>query len=123
MDAVRGELEFQGSGLTDRDAARLGKLLNVPAVLIVTVYALDTSDAVTLLRTNPPMQETHAAVGARLVSVERGEVLWTCTGNGRYLVGHERRSEAAIAVGRAVAGSVPARFANVAAPKGTGATY
>jgi len=65
IEYVLKELRFQRSGLTDSDAAQIGKMLNVPAVLIVEIRGLKrTKDSV------------HAALGARLVSVERAEVLW-----------------------------------------------
>ncbi len=67
------EKQFQASGLTEENVKVFGKLLNVPVVLVVRIT---DSSAQTAMR-NQSM--TTAAVGARLVSVESGEVLWCKT--------------------------------------------
>jgi len=55
---LRRELSVQNSGLTNDDAARIGRFLNVPVVLIATVYG-----------------DMHS-ISARLVHVETIEILW-----------------------------------------------
>jgi hypothetical protein len=77
VETVLREIKFQQSGITDRDIAKLGRMLNVPAVLVVTLNDLKT-------RYVSPNNyeryvynyETSAALGARLVSVEKAEILW-----------------------------------------------
>ena len=91
------EQAFQHSGLTDSDAVKMGKLLNVPAVIVISVSNLgqvDTFDG------NPvdaargliafPFQLAGAllmphsgsnclmrcSMTARLISTQTGEVLW-----------------------------------------------
>jgi len=83
VDAIAREIKFQQSGMTENDAARIGKMLNVPAVLLVNVtdYAVErTKNApLTALLLSPKgisFFETRAVVGARLISVEKGEILW-----------------------------------------------
>lgn len=70
VQTVFQELKFQQSGMTEADAARLGKLLNVPAVLVVAVTQLDSH------RNSQGMYNLDAAMGARLLSVEKAEILW-----------------------------------------------
>lgn len=68
VDSVVREKKFQESGLTEELAKSVGKVLNVPAVLLVRV---------TELSTNQQNQTSRAVIGARLVSVETGAILWT----------------------------------------------
>lgn len=78
LKSVLSEQELENSGLTDSNAVALGKLLNVPAVLVVriTEYALDSqSDARTRMRT----QTARATVGARLINVKTGGIWWQGT--------------------------------------------
>jgi len=117
VEPLLKELKFQHSGTTDADAAKLGRMLNVPVILLVTLYSVETHRASTLIQTNPPMNETSATVGARMISVERGEMLWTGTGSARYLVGREHASEVALAAARELALSVPGKLSGVASPK------
>lgn len=83
IDTIAKELKFQRSGMTESDAARLGKVLNVPAVLLVNItdYAVERTKnapftALLLAPKGTLFFETRAAIGARLISVEKGEVLW-----------------------------------------------
>jgi len=74
LQTVMKEKQFQASGLTEENVTSFGKLLNVPAVLVVRI-----TDS------GPPSGQRSnqgviiAAIGARLVSVETGEVLWCRT--------------------------------------------
>jgi hypothetical protein len=62
IEPLLREMEFQKrSGLTDKDAAELGRILNVPAVMIVAVTRNETYSV---------------SLGARLISVEEAEILW-----------------------------------------------
>jgi len=58
VDNIRRELSIQATGLTDESAAKIGQFLNVPVILLATVY------------------EDLRAISARLVHVETIEVLW-----------------------------------------------
>ena len=86
------ESEFQRtSGLTTGDAVEIGRMLNVPAILIATFETGQTT-----------------TVGARLIDVETAEVLWITNMRGVLplssaltLTGDELE-EAAKAVGRAL---------------------
>jgi hypothetical protein len=101
LQSVAKEQQFQKSGLTEDNAVALGKLLNVPAVLMVRItdYAADNHQAFGLNQgfgaLQPPgakqgtrqpggaakRQEPHttarAALAARLIDVNRGEIWWT----------------------------------------------
>jgi len=72
-ESILREMKFQHSGLTDQDAAQVGRLLNVPAVLIVTVTHLKTERRG---GSNYVYYVTNAAMGARLLSVQSGEIFW-----------------------------------------------
>jgi hypothetical protein len=62
------EQQFQNSGVTSNEnAAKAGKLLNVPAVLMINV---------------PKYQDEKMEVSAKLVDVETTAVLWIGTGRG-----------------------------------------
>jgi hypothetical protein len=60
VDALVQEIGFQSSDLTAPEIARLGELLNVRALLLVSV----------------PVTGQTSTMSARLVSVARGQVLW-----------------------------------------------
>lgn len=71
MEALTREMQFQNSGLTQADAARLGRLLNVPAILLVEVtYLSNNGNAFS------GYQPPAASLSARLIQVESGEILW-----------------------------------------------
>jgi len=84
------EQSFQHSGLTDSDAVRMGKLLNVPAVLMITVSNLGQVDTFEGNLLTFPFQLAGAllmpnsgssclmrcSMTARLISTQTGEVLW-----------------------------------------------
>ncbi len=76
IQAVAKEQEFQRSGLTEDNAAALGKLLNVPAVLVLRITGSMTEN-----QRNPKTGASviigRASLGARLVSVETGGIWWT----------------------------------------------
>lgn len=74
MDSITKEMKFQQSGLTDSDASKLGKMLNVPAVLIISVTNLKT-------RSYRGKYSTEGSMSARLVSVEHAEILWINSAN------------------------------------------
>lgn len=62
------EQKFQASEITTtKDAARAGKILNVPAVLLVNI----------------PNYNEELSMTAKLIDVEDGSILWLGTGSGR----------------------------------------
>ena len=81
LQAVMQEKQFQQSGLTEENVAELGKLLNIPAVMVVRITACETDEyqKKSGARSTSRATMATAALGARLVSVETGEVLWCRT--------------------------------------------
>ena len=81
LDRVLKEQNLQRSGITEKSAARVGKILNVPAVMIVSVteVSVEARKAVPGAgkKGGPGLAfEVKGAVSARLIKVETGEVLW-----------------------------------------------
>jgi hypothetical protein len=70
---LTNEPDYQRSALSDPDAAKIGKALNVPAVLIVSVTHFSTAKETHDFKAS---NELNATLSARLISVERVEVLW-----------------------------------------------
>ena len=73
VEKVVKEISFQKSGLTDlsnEDAAEIGKILNVPSVIIVHITDLYTK------RYKSGAPYVQASMGARIVKVETAEILW-----------------------------------------------
>lgn len=67
VDAILKEQEFQAGSLTsNEEAARAGRILNVPAVMIVNI----------------PTWGERIDMTAKLVKVEDGSILWLGTGSG-----------------------------------------
>jgi len=75
---VMKEIKFGQSGLTDNDAAKLGKLLNATATLVVTLNSVDVSSVDTPYTYNGVQQKRHYAacsISARLIHTETGNNL------------------------------------------------
>lgn len=72
------EQRLQSSSVTEEAIARLGRTLNVPAIIIVTVNSISTSTRPAPMLDNRPLQfyRTVVEISARLIGAERGEVLW-----------------------------------------------
>ena len=106
IQAIIKEKQFQKSGLTEDNAAAVGKLLNVPAVLVVRI----TDSAVEQL-VNPTTRTmftvASASVGARLISVETGLILWTGTFTHSIDGGHGELSGVVANVAKTMAGGFP----------------
>lgn len=67
VQAVLKEQEFQASDITsDQDAARAGQILNVPAVILVSI----------------PKYKEKMEMSAKMIEVETGTVLWIGNGAG-----------------------------------------
>lgn len=68
VQKILKEQQFQASGVTsDQDAAKAGKIMNVPAVMMINI---------------PKYGDDKMDMSAKLVEVETGEVLWLGTGSG-----------------------------------------
>jgi PBP1b-binding outer membrane lipoprotein LpoB len=78
LQAVLEEKQFQKSGVTEQNVSDLGKLLNVPAVMVVKITLCDAENA-RQQGANAAGMIGSAALGARLVSVETGEIIWCRT--------------------------------------------
>jgi len=72
FEQIMNEMKLQYSDITDVAAAEIGKILNIPAILIVQVTQIEEFK----LFGNRHVQ---VSIGARLISVEKSEVLWIGT--------------------------------------------
>ena len=65
VESIMKELKFQHSGLTDDNASEVGRMLNIPAVLIVSLTnCYRRRDFIRL------------TLGTRMIDVEKGDVIW-----------------------------------------------
>src|SRR5208283_657239 len=74
--AVVKEQQFERSGLTEDNAAALGKLLNVPAVFVLRITE-STTESQRNPRSGTTVMVGRASLGARLVGIETGSIWWT----------------------------------------------
>jgi hypothetical protein len=113
--SVMKELKFQQSGVTEEDAAKLGRMLNVPAVLIVTITDCSLTSQETGLIINNRRQVSHTAQGkisCRLISVEKAEILWLGSHAGALHVRDKKDAHAVLApVASQLAHGFPGRIA------------
>lgn len=70
LSTIIKEQDFQNSDISDSTAAELGKLIDVQAILIVSVNYVEKYDS--MLRKNVK----HCEISARMIDVENGEILW-----------------------------------------------
>ena len=79
LQSIAKEQQFQQSGLTEDNAVSVGKLLNVPAVLIVRItdFSTETREAPSRQEQQRPSSITRVGIGARLVDVGSGQLIWT----------------------------------------------
>lgn len=111
MDEVLRELDIQHSDLTEEALAEYARLLNVSAILLVSVNEVSTEryEPIIKLR-NKRYYQTIANVSARLISAEQGQVVWL--GSHEDAVTVEDRDDegrATVAVASVVAGALPGR--------------
>lgn len=105
VETITKEQGFQNSGMTDSDAARMGKMLNVPAAMIVTVKNLKVNRY-------RNASKVDGSMGARLISVSGGEVLWINTVNYRpyyYATGSDDTAPAVQVMAAELVSSFPSR--------------
>jgi hypothetical protein len=75
VQSVLKEVGFQNSGLTESNAATLGRMLNVSAVLLARFHTPSADRG-----TSSPSEETvTVSLGARLIGVSTAELLWIGT--------------------------------------------
>jgi hypothetical protein len=77
IQALAQEQQFQRSGLTESNAVAVGKLLNIPAVLVVRITDFGTDSQRDPRNGGRPVTVARATIGARLVNVETGLIWWT----------------------------------------------
>jgi hypothetical protein len=107
IQAVVKEQGFQTSGLTEDNAVAIGKLLNVPAVLVVRITDYKTESQMDA-RTRSMVTLARASLGARLVSVESGQIWWTNAHSQSGAVGSRGEATRVLAfVAKKVAGAFP----------------
>lgn len=113
VDKVLKEKNFQESGATEA-AGSVGKILNVPAVMLVRVTDLSVEAG----RAGQPATG-RASVGARLIDVKTGAILWSGTHtDGGPLSGPGAVGQGLRAVALALADAFPEMpAASRAAPK------
>lgn len=125
--AVRSDLAkilkeqvFQNSGLTDSDSVKLGKLANVPAVMVVHISELTLGPSSFRPGPRGPTDNLRLAtvsLGARLIEVSSGSVLWTGTHRVEAQVVGQRATEAIVQCAEELADVFPKRDASKAADK------
>jgi hypothetical protein len=107
---VFNEIKFQHQGLTESDAARLGKMLNVPAVLVVTINSIDVSQPRYIGLNNSLMIcDVRSNISARLIGVESAEVIGLTSFSDTYQENDLNNISSVLLVAEAVAEVIPAR--------------
>jgi len=113
VDRVLQEIRFEQSGLTENDAARLGQMLNVPAVLLVTVTGMNVTGQPNGFIINGVTQYNYTSrcgMSARLIGVESAEVLGICEYGAATPTSQPRDYGAAIVLAsEQIADAMPAR--------------
>ena len=113
VDKVIQEIRFQQSGLTEADAAHLGRMLNVPAVLLVKISGTRVTAKPTGWIDNGITQYRYTAtcdMTAQLVSVEKAEVLGLASYYATQPTDNQNNAGPAIVLAaNQIAGALPAR--------------
>jgi len=107
IEKIMKEQQFQHSGLADEDAAKLGKILNVPAILIVSLTQYENKNS-GHTSNQYIMDRVEATLSARLVSVEKTEVLWVGTYSARAK--KDQGSNLCATIAKRIADSFPSRY-------------
>lgn len=122
VDRVITEMKWQSSGLSDRAAAKVGRILNVPAVLIVSLNQADTTEQRASGSILGGLVEYGSISGrkvlaidasAKLVDVNTSEVLWIRRWHGQFRIPNEDRwRESLTDVGTNIGRGLPSFTAN-----------
>jgi hypothetical protein len=111
-DVLR-EIQFQQSGLTEADAARVGRMLNVSAVMVVSINLAEVAWQDTWLVINGKPQRNYRAkcnMSARVISVEKAEILGAASVTAQAgVTGEQDTSPAILLAARLLADSIPGR--------------
>ena len=122
VQQIVGEIQFQGSGLTQGDRAKLGQILNVRGILLVSLTEAyserhDSSFTDTKGNYHPGSYVVHTAgINARLIDVENGSVQWISSySSGGFddlggILGSSNLSGTVEEVAEKVIASLPDRF-------------
>lgn len=73
VTSIMGELKFQYSGLTDDDAVSVGKMLNVPAIVVINRNWYHQYSV------RGRFDNYCMILGARIIDVQKAEILWVGT--------------------------------------------
>ena len=109
IEQIKKELKFQDSGWTDEDIMEVGRMLNVPAILIVSIN--DSSDDSRRNSQGTRIYYASASIGSRLLNVEKAEILWLASYTGTVRISKSNQRGMALApVARVVAEAFPNRI-------------
>ena len=111
MEKILQELQLQRSPVTEAALARLGRALNVSAVLLVSINEVNTT------RYQPAISfgsqqgyATLVSMSARLISAELAQVVWISSYTGRIRISDRREeSQALVPIAFVVASGLPNR--------------
>lgn len=113
VENILEEQDLQRSNLTEEEIAKAGQILNVPAMLIVSINNVSTE------RVNPTISvegrryySTTVNVSARLISADLAQVLWLSSYTGSYRSsgrGNDNEAQYLPVVAEIVASGLPGR--------------
>lgn len=83
VERILEEQDFQRSDLTEKEIAKAGQILSVPAMLIVSINSVST-ERVNSLFTDERYYRTSVNISARLISADLAQVLWLSSFTGSY---------------------------------------
>lgn len=88
IEQIAKELRFQQSDLTEKQVAKIGQVLNVPAVMIVSINSMSTEPYNPIIRVQgQEYYRTNASISARILSVQGAEVMWISSYSGGMNIG------------------------------------
>lgn len=109
---IQQELRFQASSATEPEKlAQLGRILNVSAVMLVSINNLDTQNYTPAITSNNRQYfRTSVSMSGRLLSAAGAEILWLSSYEGQYQVANYNAGAEALApVAQIVASGLPRR--------------
>jgi len=112
IERILAEQKLQRSDITEKEIARIGRILNVPAVVIVTINAVSTQKYQPIIAVKGQQYySTSVSISARLISAESAEVLWISSYTGEVVSERSRETEenALSPIASIVASGLPAR--------------
>ena len=113
IERILSEQNLQRSDITEKEIARIGRILNVPAVVIVSINNVSTQRYQPIIAVKGQRYySTSVSISARLISAELAEVLWISSYTGEVLVSErskEIEENALSPIASIVASGLPAR--------------